>query len=102
MFTGSMEAIGTVFQVQPQCWDLRLCIEAGSFPLDDVALGDSIATNGVCLTVTELTGRGYWADVSAETLQHTTVGQWQPGYAVNLEKALTPRKIGRASCREGE
>lgn len=91
MFTGIIEAVGTVVQVQPHGGDLRLCIETGALPLDDVALGDSIATNGVCLTVTELTGRGYWADVSAETLQHTTVGQWQPGYAVNLEKALTPR-----------
>jgi riboflavin synthase len=58
--------------------------------LDDVALGDSIATNGVCLTVTGLPGDGYWADVSRETLDHTTLGQLRPGSRVNLEKALTP------------
>ncbi|MDQ2075793.1 riboflavin synthase [Marinimicrobium sp. ABcell2] len=91
MFTGIIEAMGKVSQVQPHSGDLRLCIETGGLGLDDVALGDSIATNGVCLTVVELTGRGYWADVSGETLMHTTAGQWQPGHTVNLEKALTPQ-----------
>jgi riboflavin synthase len=55
-----------------------------------VTLGDSICTNGVCLTVIELPGDGYWADVSVETLNFTTLGKLQPGDRVNLEKALTP------------
>ncbi len=60
-------------------------------PLDDVALGDSICTNGVCLTVVELPGDGYWADVSVESLNFTTLGDLKPGSPVNLEKALTPQ-----------
>jgi riboflavin synthase len=55
-----------------------------------VALGDSIATNGVCLTVTELPGDGFWADVSSETLRLTTLGALRVGARVNLEKSLTP------------
>jgi riboflavin synthase len=58
--------------------------------LADVQLGDSIATNGVCLTVTELPGDGYWADVSNETLSLTSLKQISVGSAVNLEKSLTP------------
>lgn len=91
MFTGIIEAVGSVSQVQPHGGDLRLYIETGDLPLADVQLGDSIATNGVCLTVVELTGKGYWADVSGETLANTTLGGWRLGQKVNLEKALTPR-----------
>ena len=91
MFTGIIQAIGTVAAVQPRAGDLRLRIRTGALPLNDVALGDSIATGGVCLTVVELAGDGFWADVSRETLAYTTLAQWQPGRAVNLEKALTPR-----------
>ncbi|WP_341937967.1 riboflavin synthase [Marinimicrobium sp. C2-29] len=91
MFTGIIEAKGRAARLKPTGGDLRLYIETGDLDLSDVQLGDSIATNGVCLTVVELTGQGYWADVSGETLEHTTVGQWQTGQAVNLEKALTPQ-----------
>lgn len=90
MFTGIIEAKGRVARLEPKGGDLRLLIETGELPLADVQLGDSIATNGVCLTVVELTGGGYWADVSGETLAHTTVGVWRTGQPVNLEKALTP------------
>ncbi len=55
-----------------------------------MALGDSICTNGVCLTVIDLPGDGYWADVSVETLNFTTLGDLKPGSRVNLEKSLTP------------
>ena len=90
MFTGIIQAVGEVAAMQPSGGDLRLRIHSGELPLDDVALGDSICTNGVCLTVIELPGDGYWADVSVETLDFTTLGHLQTGSRVNLEKALTP------------
>jgi len=90
MFTGIIQAVGTVAALQPSGGDLRLRIDTGKLPLADVALGDSICTNGVCLTVIELPGDGYWADVSVETLNFTTLGELQPGSRVNLEKSLTP------------
>ncbi|GAA5524875.1 riboflavin synthase [Microbulbifer aestuariivivens] len=91
MFTGIIEAVGRITELKPQGGDLRLRVESGKLDLSDVQLGDSIATNGVCLTVVDLPGNGYWADVSAETLSVTTVGQWKQGDRVNLEKALTPQ-----------
>ncbi len=91
MFTGIIEAVGQVVAVQPRNGDVRLRIKTGGLDLADVHLGDSIATNGVCLTVVELPGDGYWADVSRETLDNTTIPQWRVGQNVNLEKALTPQ-----------
>lgn len=76
--------------MEPSGGDLRLRIKTGKLPLDDVRLGDSICTSGVCLTVTDLPGDGYWADVSVETLDFTTLGRLQTGSRVNLEKSLTP------------
>lgn len=90
MFTGIIEAVGQIVAVEPKGGDLRLRVRTNGLDLGDVALGDSIATNGVCLTVVALPGDGYWADVSRETLDNTTLRSWQVGMAVNLEKALTP------------
>lgn len=90
MFTGIIQAVGEIAAMEPSGGDLRLRVHTGKLPLADVALGDSIATNGVCLTVTGLPGDGYWADVSVETLDFTTLGNLTPGASVNLEKALTP------------
>jgi len=90
MFTGIIQAVGSVAAMQARGGDMRLRIRTGKLPLEDVALGDSICTNGVCLTVIELPGDGYWADVSVETLNFTTLGDLQTGSLVNLEKALTP------------
>ncbi len=90
MFTGIIQAVGEVAALQPSGGDLRLRIRTGKLPLGDVALGDSICTSGVCLTVIELPGDGYWADVSVETLNFTTLGSLEVGSRVNLEKALTP------------
>ena len=90
MFTGIIEAIGTVAATQSRGGDLRLRIQTGSLPMGDVAPGDSICTNGVCLTAVELPGDGFWADVSRETLNLTTLGDFKRGSPVNLEKALTP------------
>ncbi len=90
MFTGIIQSVGKVVALQPRDGDLRLRIDTGKLDLADVQLGDSIATNGTCLTVVELTGGGYWADVSRETLAFTTIGEWRVGTAVNLEKAVQP------------
>jgi riboflavin synthase len=89
MFTGIIESIGTVKQMQDKGGDMRLELETGKLDMKDVVLGDSIAVNGVCLTVIEMTGNSFSADVSRETLKHTSLGKLKPGSQVNLEKALT-------------
>ncbi|WP_419813232.1 riboflavin synthase [Bacterioplanoides sp.] len=90
MFTGIIEAVGSVASVENKQGDIRLRIATGALDLADVQLGDSIATNGVCLTVVELPGDGFVADVSRESLAHTQIGNWGKGTAVNLEKAMMP------------
>ncbi len=90
MFTGIIQAVGEVAAMQPAGGDMLLRIRTGKLDLSDVELGDSISTSGTCLTVVELPGDGYWADVSVETLNFTTLGDLKPGSRVNLEKALTP------------
>ena len=90
MFTGIIQAVGEVAATEPSGGDPRLYIRTGKLPLGDVQLGDSIATNGCCLTVTELPGDGYWCDVSVESLNFTTLGALAKGSPVNLEKSLTP------------
>ena len=89
MFTGIIQAIGTIAEIRTQGGDARLTIDSGTLDLSDVAQGDSIATNGVCLTAVALTGRGFSADVSRESLSLTTLQRLRPGGRVNLEKALT-------------
>ncbi|MDM3872067.1 riboflavin synthase [Porticoccus sp. W117] len=91
MFTGIIEAVGEIAELEQRGGDVRLRVKTNDLGLGDVDLGDSIATNGVCLTVIELPGDGYVADVSVETLNLTTVGNWAVGTPVNLEKALTPQ-----------
>lgn len=90
MFTGIVETIGRIEKVEPSSGDVRLVVKAPSWDWKDVQLGDSIATNGVCLTAVELPGDGFVADVSVETLNFTTIKHWKVGQPVNLEKALTP------------
>jgi len=90
MFTGIIEALGTIAALQPQGADTRVSVNSGALDLKDVAIGDSIAVNGICLTVVSLTATGFSADVSAETLNNTAFSQLRPGSRVNLEKALTP------------
>ena len=90
MFTGIITAVGALVARQAQNGDLRLRIATGKLDLTDVRLGDSIAVSGVCLTAVQLPGDGFWADVSRETLEHTTLGAAKSGARVNLEKALTP------------
>ena len=90
MFTGINQAVGEIATMETRGGDLRLRVLTGKLDLSDVQLGDSIATSGVCLTVTGLPGDGYWADVSIESLNLTTLGDRKPGDHVNLEKSLTP------------
>jgi len=90
MFTGIIESVGQVVAVEPVEGDVRLHIDTAGLPMDAVQLGDSIATNGVCLTVIEKTATGYRADVSVESLDLTTIREWTAGTTVNLERALTP------------
>ena len=90
MFTGIIQAVGKMAALEPDRGDFRLRIMTGTLDLADVALGDSIAVNGVCLTAVQLPGDGFWADVSAETVSRTSLHRLQKGSRVNLEKALTP------------
>lgn len=86
MFTGIIEAVGTVESVLPSGATAAVRIASGGLDLDDVAIGDSIAVNGVCLTVKELSGKSIDFDVSAETLEVTS--GFRAGDRVNLEKSL--------------
>lgn len=70
--------------------DVRLVIESNQMDFGDVKLGDSIACNGICLTVVEQNGNSYAVDVSRETLHKTTMQHWQTGDVLNLEKAMLP------------
>ncbi len=89
MFTGIIEALGLIERTESKGRDLVLSIETGKLDLSDVKLGDSIAVNGVCLTVVTQDSNGFTADVSAESLVHTNLKNYQAGTKVNLEKALT-------------
>ncbi len=90
MFTGIIEAVGTLTALTPKGKDISVTVDSGKLDLSDVKLGDSIATNGVCLTVVELTGSGYVADLSLETLKRTAFVNYRAGQKVNLEKAMLP------------
>jgi riboflavin synthase len=86
MFTGIIAAVGHIADVVGSAGGLKLRVDSGSLQLDDVALGDSIAVSGVCLTVVSLRTKAFDVDVSQETL--ACVAGFEPGGAVNLEKAL--------------
>jgi len=89
MFTGIIESIGKIKRIEQTSGDVRLSISVGSLDMSDVALGDSIAVNGVCLTAIELGKQYFVADVSRETLKLTSLKGLKQGSSVNLEKALT-------------
>lgn len=90
MFTGIIESVGKIDVIEHRGGDARLSINTNQLDMSDVALGDSISCNGVCLTVVERGSNNYAADVSGETLSLTTLGDLEIGDSVNLEKALTP------------
>ena len=89
MFTGIIESVGQVQSLQSVGGDIRLRIQT-NLDMSDVHLGDSIATNGICLTVIEWGDDWYAADVSRESLNRTTLAHWKAGQAVNVEKAMLP------------
>ena len=87
MFTGIIEEIGTVRRIEHGAMGARLTIQAKTV-LEDTRIGDSIATNGVCLTVVSMTGDSFSADVMAESLRRSSLGTLQGGSPVNLERAM--------------
>jgi riboflavin synthase len=89
MFTGIIQALGTIDMHEARGGDVRLGIGCGDLDLGGIQIGDSIAVNGVCLTAVELGAQSFVADVSQETLQCTSLGQLARGSLVNLESALT-------------
>jgi len=91
MFTGIIQAIGSVGAIHDSGGDWRLVINSTQLDFSDVVLGDSIAVSGVCLTAVALGADCFEADVSRETLACTTLRELQIGTLVNLEKALTPQ-----------
>jgi len=88
MFTGIIQDIGRIEALEPRGGDLRLTVGVDRLDLARTGIGDSIAVCGACLTVVALQPRAFSADVSRETLAHTTISQWRPGRRVNLEPAL--------------
>lgn len=87
MFTGIIEEIGTVRRIERGASGARLTIGAKTV-LEGTKIGDSIATNGVCLTVTSMTADSFTADVMAESLRRSGLGALQSGSPVNLERAM--------------
>lgn len=88
MFTGIIETVGEVVAKELREGDVKLTLKADESYLEAVMLGDSIACNGVCLTVVDRTSNQFMLDVSVETLSLTTIGDWDVGSKVNLEQAM--------------
>jgi riboflavin synthase len=90
MFTGIIESRGQIKTIAHRGQDCRMTITAGGLDMSDVKQGDSIAVDGVCLTVVQHDSNSFVMDVSAESLSRTALGDFDVGRAVNLEKALLP------------
>jgi len=90
MFTGIIEAVGSVAKIDDVGGDVRLTVNVGTLDMSDVQLGDSIAVNGVCLTAIKFNQTSFSADVSNETVYLTSLKGLSIGSPVNLEKALLP------------
>jgi riboflavin synthase len=88
MFTGLISDIGVVERIAPQAGGARLTVRPHALPVDELALGESVANSGVCLTVVERGGGLVSFDAVPETLSRTAIGRWRPGTRVNLERAL--------------
>ncbi|WP_419239014.1 riboflavin synthase [Photobacterium leiognathi subsp. mandapamensis] len=90
MFTGIIESIGNIGAIVRHNEDLSIVVNTNNLDISDVNIGDSIATNGVCLTVSKLLPSGYTADLSLETYKRTAFNSYRIGQEVNLEKAMLP------------
>lgn len=90
MFTGIIEAVGTLAAITPKGDDISVTVSSDKLDMSDVKLGDSIATNGVCLTVVDFSENSYTADLSLETLKRTGFASYKVGDKANLEKAMLP------------
>ena len=90
MFTGIIEATGKIVELTQKQGDLAIRIQSTNLDMKDVKLGDSIATNGVCLTVVAKHSDGFSADLSNETISLTGFAHYKKGQTVNLEKAMQP------------
>ncbi len=91
MFTGIIEHLGTIDSLQVHSDGGRLTIHAPTVT-PSVAIANSIAVNGCCLTVVAIDGETFYADLSAETIRKTSMGEWKPGMKVNLEHPMTAGK----------
>lgn len=88
MFTGIIEAVGSIRSIKHHAKDMTITVDCGELDLSDVKLGDSIAHNGVCLTVTQLHDNGYDVDISNETITRSGFSAIKTGFNINLEKAM--------------
>jgi riboflavin synthase len=88
MFTGLVSDMGVVERIAPRQGGARLTLRPARLAVDDLALGESVACSGACLTVVERGGGLVSFDAVPETLARTTIGTWRPGTRVNLERAL--------------
>ena len=89
MFTGIIETLGSIVSKEENADGVVLQIDLGKLEISDIQIGDSIAVNGACLTVTEINGAIARFDVSPETLSKCLIETWEAGDSVNLECALT-------------
>ena len=90
MFTGIIEGVGRLAARESIGGDVRFTFHVGNLPFDHVQMGESIAINGVCLTVIAFDASSFQADASTETLGLTTLGQLGEGAVINLERAMRP------------
>ncbi|MGH8477516.1 MAG: riboflavin synthase, partial [Methylococcales bacterium] len=90
MFTGIIQSVGKISSLERRASDLCIGVDIGKLAIEAISVGDSIAVNGVCLTVVRIGSRSFVADVSNETLACTTLKELQVASPVNLELALTP------------
>ena len=90
MFTGLVETVGKISALETRGGDLVVAIDASGLDVEGIALGDSIAVSGVCLTVTKMQGSTLWMDVSKETIDCTSFKNLTVGTSVNLEQSVTP------------
>lgn len=88
MFTGLVEDVGTVVALERRADAVVALVAPGRIPLSELTVGESVCHDGACLTVTEITERGFTVLAGAETLARTTLGRWSEGSRVNLERSL--------------